>query len=531
MLFTPPNHAKILCVGGGPAGSYAASALQREGHDVVLLESAKFPRYHVGESLLPSLPGYLRFIGAEDAVANHGFLTKPGAAFRLVHGVPVTWTDFGALGPSYMTYNVIRSELDDLLLKHAEKQGVRVFQETRVDSIEFEGEPSSSRPIAANWVNKEGLSGKIEFDWLVDATGRAGLMSTKYLKNRQMRESLRNVAVWGYWKNVKRYEDGTKKANSGWFESLTDETGWSWTISLHDGTTSIGFVMHHTISNAKKQTVTANGQTRTLLEHYLDQLQFVPGVRELIGDKGSMIDGSLKSAADYSYSASSYSGDHFRIIGDAANFVDPFFSSGVHIALTGGLSAAMTICASIKGETTEATAQAWHDNKVGIAHTRFLFVVLGAYQQMHLQQFPVLSDINATNFDEAFTMFHPVIYGLADSSTKLTDAKIQEMMDRLQHYFDPYVDEEHVQAVRARYGADVVHMEAPFMGAEKIKTLANDDIQVERVMRKVDASKVFADDIDIRHMGRHPLLGYIAFVKQGELGLRKFVEISEDATS
>lgn len=107
------------------------------------------------------------------------------------------------------------------MLRHAEKQGARVFEETRVESIEFEGEPDSSRPVAANWSNKQGVTGKITFDWLVDASGRAGIMSTKYLANREMRESLRNVAVWAYWKDVKRYEEGTKKANSGWFEALT----------------------------------------------------------------------------------------------------------------------------------------------------------------------------------------------------------------------------------------------------------------------------------------------------------------------
>ncbi|KAJ7877968.1 hypothetical protein B0H14DRAFT_1663687 [Mycena olivaceomarginata] len=525
----PPNRTTILVIGGGPAGSYAASALKREGHEVALLEAAKFPRYHVGESMLPSMRNYLRFIGAEDDFTKHGFLNKPGASFKLVHGIPDTWTDFTALGPGYATWNVIRSEMDELLLRHAEKQGVTVFEETRVESIEFEGDPASSRPIAATWTKKNGTTGKTAFDWLIDATGRAGIMSTKYLKNREMRESLRNTAVWGYFTGVKRYGEGTKKANSGWFEALTDETGWSWTIPLNDGTTSIGFVMHQSASNAKKATMMPDGTKPSLTEHYLDQFQFVPGVRELVGDTGTMIPGSTKSAADYSYWASRYSGDHFRIIGDAANFVDPFFSSGVHIAMTGALSAALTICASIKAEITEETAQEWHDAKVGIAHTRFLFVVLGAYQQMHLQHQPILSDVNAENFDEAFKMFRPVIYGTADSSEELTDTKVQDMMDTCQSFFDPYVDEENVKAVRQRYGVDVITMESPVLGRQKIKSLVKDDVEGERVMNKFDALKVFSDDVEATYMGRHPLLGYVANVKQGELGLSK-VEVGGHIT-
>ncbi|KAJ6469005.1 hypothetical protein C8R47DRAFT_1150868 [Mycena vitilis] len=522
MASAPPTHAKILIMGGGPAGSYAASCLQREGHEVVLFESAKFPRYHVGESMISSMRGYLRFIGLAEDMAAHGFLNKPGAEFKLVHGLPSTWTNFGILGPDYISWNVIRSEMDELFLNHAEKQGVKVFQETRAESIDFEGDPASSRPIACNWKRKDGSTGKTQFDWLIDATGKAGVMSTKYLKNRVMRECLRNVAVWGYWTGVKRYAEGTIKANSGWFEALTDQSGWAWVIPLHDGTTSIGVVMHQDLSNAKKAVKGPNGQTPSLSEHYLDQIQFVPGVQELIGEKGSMIPGSVKMAGDFSYNAPTYSGDHFRIIGDAANFVDPFFSSGVHIALTGGLSAALTICASLKGEVDEITAQQWHDSKVGIAHTRFLFVVLGAYQQMSLQQFPVLGDVNAKDFDEAFAMFRPVIFGVSDSSTALTDAKVQEMTDKFQSWFDPYVDEKSVTAVRERYGAEYVHVESPVLGPDKIKDLVKDDETAERVLKKVDVLKAMGDEIEVE--GSHPILGYVAHVKQGELGLRKFDE-------
>lgn len=127
-------------------------------------------------------------------------------------------TDFSLAGPNCTAWNVvrfssllipfvifdlftisntqIRSEMDDLLLRNARKHGVQVFEETRVTDIDFEGDPESSRPVAAHWSNKAGASGSIKFDWLIDASGRAGIMSTKYLRNRVMRESLRNVAVW-----------------------------------------------------------------------------------------------------------------------------------------------------------------------------------------------------------------------------------------------------------------------------------------------------------------------------------------------
>ena len=110
--------------------------------------------------------------------------------------------------------------MDELMLRHAQKQGVKVFEETKIDTIQFEGDPKTSRPVSAQWIKKDGTSGTTSFDWLVDASGRAGVMSTKYLDNRRMRESLRNVAVWGYWNDVSRYGVGTKKENSAWFEAL-----------------------------------------------------------------------------------------------------------------------------------------------------------------------------------------------------------------------------------------------------------------------------------------------------------------------
>jgi hypothetical protein len=189
--------------------------------------------------------------------------------------------------------------------------------------------------------------------------------------------------------------------------------------------------------------------------------------------------------------------------------------------MTGALSASATICASIKGQTDEATAQAWHDAKVGIAHTRFLFVVLGAYRQMHLQSTPLLGEVHEESFDKAFEMFRPVIFGLADSQKKLTDAKVNDVMDICQSFFDPTVDEDQIHTTRQRYGVDLVKMQAPVLGKQKIEELVKDDKVGERVLRKFDALKVFSDDVEATYMGRNPLLGYRANVKRGELGLLK----------
>jgi flavine halogenase len=145
-------------------------------------------------------------------------------------------------------------------------------------------------------------------------------------------------------------------------------------------------------------------------EFYLESLKLAPNLLELIG-KGELVS-NIKSASDYSYSATSYAFPYARIVGDAGCFIDPYFSSGVHLALTGGLSAAATICASIRGDCEENFAADWHSKKISEAYTRFLLVVLSAYRQIRSQEEPVLSDFDEDNFDRAFAFFRPGTYPL-----------------------------------------------------------------------------------------------------------------------
>ena len=111
------------------------------------------------------------------------------------------------------------------------------------------------------------------------------------------------------------------------------------------------------------------------------------------------------------------------------------------------------------------------------------------------------------------------MFGLADTSTQLTDSKVKEMMDMLQCYFDPNVDNEDMKNIRLRYGAEVMDLSSPVMGHEKIQKFAYEDESSQRAMRKFEAFKVFRDDMEATSLGRQVILGYHANVQQGALGL------------
>jgi flavin-dependent dehydrogenase len=164
---------------------------------------------------------------------------------------------------------------------------------------------------------------------------------------------------------------------------------------------SVGVVMNQEKSIAKKKEM---GSPSTK-DFYLESLKLVPGIMNLIPNAKMVSD--VKQASDFSYSASTYASPYLRIAGDAGCFIDPFFSSGVHLALASGLSAAVTICAAKRGDCNETTAAKWHSNKVADGYTRFLLIVLSVLKQIRDKDEPVLTDWNESGFDRAFAFFRP----------------------------------------------------------------------------------------------------------------------------
>lgn len=394
---------QVLVIGGGPAGSTAAAFLTKEGFEVTLAERETFPRYHIGESILPSCRPIFEALGVWPKVAAAGFQSKGGAYF---FWGPEEWeVRFSALGSDGANaWQVVRSEFDKLLLDHARELGVDVHEGTIVKALEFDGE----RPVAATWARaKEPAgSGRIEFDYLVDASGRAGLMTTKYRRNRKFHTVFRNVAAWTYFKGAKPLDRGP----AGAIAVASVANGWFWAIPLHDGTLSVGLVTGRDTFDGKR------AELGSIEAVFTEALADCAPVRDLLVDAEQVA--GMKVEQDYSYAAESFHGPGFLLAGDAACFLDPLLSTGVHLATYSGMLSAAAIGSVLRGEVAEEEAWEFFGTVYRQSYERLLVLVSTFYESYRGKEhhFYRAQQLSAQDRDELNlqSAFDRIITGIAD---------------------------------------------------------------------------------------------------------------------
>ncbi|HIN24456.1 MAG TPA: FAD-dependent oxidoreductase [Dehalococcoidia bacterium] len=323
-------NADVIVIGGGPAGSAAATMLARKGWQVTVLEREKFPRDHVGESLLPASIPVLEELGALPAVESAGFLPKYGATMVWGSGdAPWSWY-FKETSQRYPhSYQVWRPQFDQILLDNAKAQGVTVLEGHHVTEVIFDG----GEAVGVEFTSANGETGEGQARFIVDASGQSTLLA-RHLESKEWDPFFQNLAVYAYFTGAKPLPEPDQ--NNIFIESY--RYGWLWTIPLHTGRSSVGVVVD---SDTGKEGIQQNG-AKAFLEAQLAQSSHTRAMLE-----NAMMDSEPTVVMDWSYTAGKMYGPGYILAGDAACFVDPLFSSGVHLALMSGVLAAAYVTTAL----------------------------------------------------------------------------------------------------------------------------------------------------------------------------------------
>jgi flavin-dependent dehydrogenase len=316
------QRADVAIIGGGPGGSSTAAFLAERGLSVALFEREPFPRFHVGESLMPATMLLLEEMGVRQEIDAYGFQLKYGASFiDEENGSTQTFYFLpGQAWPNY-SYQVPRAEFDSILLEHARKRGATVHQPATVEAVAFDADGVTVGATA------EGEPLTVRAAMLVDASGRDGFMASRYGKRRRI-PNLGKVALFTHYRGARRMS-GLAEGN---IRIYAFKEGWCWWIPLANDLTSVGAVCH-------ARTVHAfGGSTEELFDSMLARSS---GVSENLA--GAVRVMPVESTANFAYHNSPVVADRFVAVGDAIAFVDPIFSGGVYIALRTGQLAAEAI--------------------------------------------------------------------------------------------------------------------------------------------------------------------------------------------
>lgn len=331
----------VIIVGGGPAGSTLGSYLSKLGIDNIIIEKAIHPRPHVGESMVMATLRVWDEIGFTPTMEAEGFPKKYGASWHpasKVEEIDIAFREFPQEGiHQEYTYHVDRAQFDLLMLKHAEQLGSKVLEGICVKEALFDGDQACG--VVADLKGKPiTLEGKI----VVDATGRDTLLG-RQLKLKKNDPIFDQYAVHAWYDNVDRGEGPTADYIHIYF--LPVERGWAWQIPITDEITSMGVVAEKRVFRTAKMDV--EGYFQRYVESNPNLAAAMKNARRL---------NEFKCEGDYSYSMSDFCGNGWMLVGDAARFVDPIFSSGVSVAMHSAKFAAERIwCAFERGDFSRST--------------------------------------------------------------------------------------------------------------------------------------------------------------------------------
>lgn len=331
------RNCDVLVIGGGPAGATAATLLAERGHRVTMLEKARHPRFHIGESLLPANLPLFEKLGVADEIRSIG-IEKHGAEFVSPHHDNQQTFRFAEAWNKALpyAYQVRRSEFDQVLFLNAARKGVDAIQGCRVRDVEYHDEGAT---VSAE--HEDGRSETWRARFVIDASGRDTFMANR-LRAKQRNPKHNSSALYAHFDGAKRH-CGTAEGNITiyWFDH-----GWFWFIPLVDGATSVGAVTWPYYMKQRKG--------RSKEQFLLDTIALCPPLAERLKD--ATITSPVEATGNFSYTTDHTYGKGYILLGDAFAFIDPVFSSGVMLAMQGAFYGAEAVDVCLR--EPQRTAQA-----------------------------------------------------------------------------------------------------------------------------------------------------------------------------
>ncbi|MFF9349006.1 tryptophan 7-halogenase [Streptomyces sp. NPDC014734] len=377
MNATTTEQFDLVVVGGGPSGSTLAAMVAMRGHRVLLLEKESFPRYQIGESLLPStVHGVCKLLGVTKELEAASFVRKLGGTFRWGAN-PEPWTFVFAIspklaGPTSYAYQVERMKFDQILLDNARRVGVEVREECSVTDVTTEGD----RVTGLRYTDAEGQDHQISATMVADCSGNRSRIHKHTGGRRVYSEFFQNVALFGYFEGGKRLS----APRSGNIVCEAFDDGWFWYIPLSDSLTSVGAVV------ARERADQIQGDPEKAL---LKLIGRSPLIQDLLSDARRVTEGpygEIRVRKDYSYCDTAFWKPGMVLAGDAACFVDPVFSSGVHLATYSGLLAARSINSVLSGEIDEQRSFDEFERRYRREYGLFYEFLVSFYDMHHDEQ-------------------------------------------------------------------------------------------------------------------------------------------------
>lgn len=431
----------VIVVGGGPGGSTAATFAAMRGHRVLLLEREELPVYKIGESLLPAtVHGVCAMLGVADELKRANFVVKRGGTFKWGRAQRPWTFDFSLSptmrGPTSFAFQVERLKFDTILLNNAKRQGVDVRERHSVRNLLVD---DGGRVCGLAFDGPHGERREARCRFVIDASGWTSTLN-RHVGTRVYSDFFRNLAVFGYFENGGRLP----QPNSGNIFCVAFERGWFWYIPLSETLTSVGAVIGEEHSHL------VSGQPDQVFHDLIAECEPIRDLLSRATRATSAPYDKVRVRKDFSYCHTKFWQPGIALVGDAACFIDPVFSSGVHLSTYSGLLAARSVNTCLREELSEEQSFSEFERRY-LREYRYFYDFLISFYDMdqdldsyYWSARKVLNSAEASN--EAFVR---LVGGMGGSGEQLYDggAEYLRMRASLSRQLFTGVSSEHVPAV------------------------------------------------------------------------------------